>query len=88
MDAALAKGGVLVDAPQVHVAGVHRDKPGALETQKGTTILYVTEGEGMFAAGARSQRLTKGDVLVVPAGTTQAFTSVSSPISYFQSRFR
>ena len=29
-----------------------------------------------------AQRLTKGDVLVVPAGTTQAFTSVSPSISY------
>ena len=84
VNAALAKGGVLVTAPQVHVAGVHRDTIGALDTQKGTSILYITEGAGMFAAGARSQRLTKGDVLVVPAGTAQAFTSVSSPISYLQ----
>jgi mannose-6-phosphate isomerase-like protein (cupin superfamily) len=84
VNAALAKGGVVVTAPQVQVAGVHRAKPGALETQKGTTILYVTEGDGTFAAGARSQRLTKGDVLVIPAGTTQSFTSVASPLSYLQ----
>ena len=82
VNAALAKGGALVDAPQVRVAGAHRDKPGALETQKGTTIIYVTDGEGVFAAGAQSQRLTKGDVLVVPAGTPQSFTSVSSSMSY------
>ena len=49
----------------------------SLETQKSTTIIYVTDGEGTFAAGARTQRLTKGDVLVVPAGTTQSFTSVA-----------
>ena len=72
----------IFDAPQARAAGVHRDKPGALETQKGTSIIYVTDGEGMFAAGARTQRLTKGDVLVVPAGTTQAFTSVAPSISY------
>jgi quercetin dioxygenase-like cupin family protein len=84
VNAALAKGGVLVDAPQVRVAGVHRDKPGALETQKASTILYVTDGEGTFAAGAQSQRLTKGDVLVVPAGTPQSFTRVSPSISYLQ----
>ncbi len=83
VDAALAKGGVLVTASQVRVAGGHRDKPGALETQKATTILYVTDGEGVFAAGARTQRLTKGDLLVVPAGTPQAFTSVSPSISYY-----
>lgn len=82
VNAALAKGGALVDVPQVRVAGAHRDKPGALETQKGTTIIYVTDGEGVFAAGARSQRLAKGEVLVVPAGTPQSFTSVSSSISY------
>ena len=80
--AALAKGGTLVDAPQVRVAGAHRDKPGALETHMSTTIIYVTDGEGTLAAGARTQRLTKGDVFVVPAGTTQSFTSVGAPVSY------
>jgi quercetin dioxygenase-like cupin family protein len=84
VDAALAKGGVMFERPQLRVAGGHRDKPGALETQKGTTILYVTDGEGLFTAGAQSQRLTKGDVIVVPAGTTQSFTSVSPSISYYQ----
>ena len=77
VNAALAKGGALVATPQVQIAGGHRDKPGALATQKATSILYITDGEGMFAAGARTQRLMKGDVIVVPAGTTQSFTSVS-----------
>ncbi len=85
VDAALANGGVLVTAPQVQVAGFHRGTPGVLETQSGTSILYVTEGEGtLAAAGLRAQRLTKGDVLVVPAGTAQAFTAVASPISYLR----
>ena len=70
------------DTPQARVAGGHRDKSGALETQKSTTILYVTDGEGMFAAGARTERLTKGDVIVVPAGTAQSFTSVTPSINY------
>ena len=83
VDAALAKGGDLVAAPQVHVAGGHRDKPGALQTQKATSILFVTDGGGVFAAGAQSQRLTKGDLIVVPAGTPQSFTSVSPSISYY-----
>jgi quercetin dioxygenase-like cupin family protein len=82
VDAALAKGGALVDVPQARVAGGHRDKPGALVTQKGTSILYVTNGEAMFAAGARTQRLVKGDVLVVPAGTAHEFTSVAPSITY------
>ena len=44
----------------------------------------MTDGEGMFAAGSQSQHLTKGDVIVVPAGTTQSFASVSPSISYYQ----
>ncbi|MEO5742794.1 MAG: AraC family ligand binding domain-containing protein, partial [Vicinamibacterales bacterium] len=82
VNAALAKGGELMAAPQVRVAGAHRDTPGPLETQKGTSILYVTAGEGTFVAGVRTQRLVKGDVLVVPAGTQQSFTHVSPSISY------
>jgi quercetin dioxygenase-like cupin family protein len=84
VSAALAKGGDLVAAPQVRVAGGHRDKPGTLPTQKGTAILYITDGGGIFAAGARAQQLTKGDVLVVPAGTPQSFTTLSPSISYLQ----
>jgi len=79
---ALAQGGVRITAPQVGVAGSHRDRPGALDSQNGTSILFVTDGAGLFAAGAQSQRLSKGDVLVVPAGTKQSFTSVSPSISY------
>ena len=82
VNGALAKGGMLFDAPQARVAGGHRDKPGALEAQNGTTIIYVTEGEGTLAAGPQTHRLTKGDVLVVPAGTTQSFTRVAPSISY------
>jgi quercetin dioxygenase-like cupin family protein len=84
VDAALAEGGVLVDAPQVRVAGGHREKPGALDTEKATTILYITDGEGVFVAGAHTQRLAKGEVIVVPAGTTRSFTGVSPSISYLQ----
>ena len=82
VDAALAKGGVIFDGPQVNIAGGHRDKPGALPTQKGTSIFYITDGGGVLAAGARTQRLSQGDVIVVPAGTAHSFSSVSSSISY------
>jgi quercetin dioxygenase-like cupin family protein len=34
------------------------------------------------AAGGRSHRLAKGDVMVVPAGITRSFISVSPSISY------
>ena len=84
VDGALAKGGPIFDAPQARVTGVHRDKAGPLDTQKGTTIIFVTDGGAMFVAGTNTQRLTKGDVLVVPAGTTQTLTSVAPSISYLQ----
>lgn len=83
VNTALARGALLIAEPQVSVAGGHHDKPAALQTQKATTIIYVTDGEGMFAAGARMQRLVKGDLILVPGGTTQSFTSVSRPISYY-----
>lgn len=84
VNAALAKGGVLVERAQVRIAAVHRDKAGPLDTQQGNAILYISEGEATFAAGPQTQRLVKGDVLVVPAGTTQALATVAAPISYLQ----
>src|SRR4029077_5882359 len=63
--------------------GARRDKPGAVDTQKDTAILYVTNGEATLVAGAHTQRLTKGDVIVVPAGTPQLFKDISQPISYY-----
>jgi mannose-6-phosphate isomerase-like protein (cupin superfamily) len=84
VNAALAKGGALVVDPKVKVSGVHRDKPGVLETQENdTTVFYIVDGAGTFAAGGQVQRLSKGDVLVVPAGTQQLFSSVSPSISYY-----
>ncbi len=82
VSAALARGGTLVAVPQVGVAGGHRDTPGALDTQAGTSILFVTDGAGTFVAGAESRRLTKGDLMVVPAGVAQSFANVSPSISY------
>jgi quercetin dioxygenase-like cupin family protein len=84
VNAALAKGGVLVADPKVTVAGAHRDKPGVLETQEGrTTILYITDGAGIFAVDGQTQRLSKGDVIVVPAGADQLFSNVSPSISFY-----
>jgi quercetin dioxygenase-like cupin family protein len=84
VDQALANGGVLVAGPQVHIAGGHVVKPGPLTTQKGTTILYVTDGAGVLAAAARTHSLTRGDVVVIPAGTQHSFTSVTPSISYYE----
>jgi quercetin dioxygenase-like cupin family protein len=83
VDAALAKGGLLIDAPHVRVAGARREKAGALATQKDTAILYITDGEALFVAGDRSQRIAKGDVIVVPAGMKESFKGISRPVSYY-----
>jgi mannose-6-phosphate isomerase-like protein (cupin superfamily) len=83
VDAALAKSGALVGGPSVKVAGVHRDKAAVLETQKDTSILFVTDGAATMVAGGRSQQLTKGDVMVIPASTPQALQDVSPSISYY-----
>lgn len=83
VNAALANGGTLVTDPNVRVSGVHRAKPGPVETQQDTAIIYVTDGGGAFTAGAHSRNLAKGDVMVIPAGTPQSFTSVSPSISYY-----
>lgn len=79
---ALARGGTLVVAPHVRVVGGHRDRPGALDTQTGTSILLVTDGAGTLVTNAQSHRLTKGDLMVVAAGTAQSFASVTPSISY------
>jgi quercetin dioxygenase-like cupin family protein len=83
VDAALARGGTLINTSNVRVAGAHRAKAGGLDTQKDTSILYVTDGEATIVAGGETRRLAKGDVIVIPAGTAQSFTEVSRPISYY-----
>jgi mannose-6-phosphate isomerase-like protein (cupin superfamily) len=83
VDAALTKSSSLIDLPQVKVAGAHRDSAGALATQRDTAILYITSGDALFVAGNDAQRVTRGDVIVVPAGMTQSFKSMAQPVSYY-----
>jgi quercetin dioxygenase-like cupin family protein len=82
VDVALAKGGALINTPNVTVAGAHRERGGALDPRKDTTN-YVTDGEATIDASGQTQRLTKGDVMVIPAGTTQSFKDDSRPMSYY-----
>lgn len=83
VNAALAKGGVVLSVPNVKVAGVHRDRAGVLETLDGTAILYVTDGAATLVAGSETRSVTKGDVVIVPAGMRQSFTAVPRAISYY-----
>ena len=61
--AALAKGAVLLTAPNVTVAGARRDKAGPIETEKGTTILYVTDGQATLVADGQTKSIAQGDVV-------------------------
>jgi mannose-6-phosphate isomerase-like protein (cupin superfamily) len=103
--AALAKGGPLVNAPDLLVSGSHRDKPGQVEVhEKETDVIHVIDGEATFVTGGKmiggkvtkpgqmlgtniqggeTHHLTKGDVIVVPAGTPHWFKEVPNSVSYY-----
>jgi quercetin dioxygenase-like cupin family protein len=103
--AALAKGGPLVNGPDLLVSGSHRDKAGQVEFHdKETDVIYVIEGEATFVTGGtavglrqtkagqsigtevkdgEAHHLTKGDVIVVPAGTPHWFKEVPKSVSYY-----
>jgi mannose-6-phosphate isomerase-like protein (cupin superfamily) len=102
---ALAKGGVMISAPNLIVQGGHRDKTGQVEVHETETdVIYVQDGEATFVTGGKmiggkltrpgqylgteiqggeSHHLTKGDVIVVQAGTPHWFSEVPATISYF-----
>jgi glc operon protein GlcG len=49
---ALAKGGPLVNAPDLLVSGSHRTGPGKVEVHdKETDVIYVVDGEATFVTG-------------------------------------
>jgi len=103
--AALAKGGPLVNAPDLLVSGSHRTGPGKVEVHdKETDVIYVIDGQANFVTGGKmiggqvtkpgqwmgteiqggeAHHMTKGDVIVVPAGTPHWFKEVPGTISYY-----
>jgi mannose-6-phosphate isomerase-like protein (cupin superfamily) len=105
VDAALAKGGSLVTAPDLLVSGSFRSGPGHVEVhEKETDVFRVMDGEATFITGGtlvggkttkpgqmtgsdikggQTHHLTKGDVIVIPAGTPHWFKEVPKSISYF-----
>ena len=104
---ALAKGGSLVNAPELGltVTGSHRDKAGQVEVHDHETdVIYMVDGDAIFVTGGKmiggkdskpgqhlgtnieggeTHRLTKGDVIVVPAGTPHWFKEVHPTVSYY-----
>ena len=105
VNAALAKGGSLVTAPDLLVSGSHRTGPGKVEWhERETDVLYVTDGEATFITGGtmvggqttkpgqklgtdihggETHHLTKGDVIVIPAGIPHWFKEVPRSITYY-----
>jgi quercetin dioxygenase-like cupin family protein len=83
---ALATGAVLLTGPNVKVAGAHRETAGPLNTERDTTIMYVTDGAATLVAGAPLadvQPIARGDVVVIPAGSPRSLKDVSPSISYY-----
>lgn len=96
--AALAKGGVLIDNPNtpaaIKISGSHRDKAGVVEVhEKETDIFYVADGAATVIAGGtrvkpdnieggKTFHLTRGDIMVIPAGAPHWFKEVPKSISY------
>jgi mannose-6-phosphate isomerase-like protein (cupin superfamily) len=103
--AVFAKGGNLINAPDMSVLGSHREVPGQVEVHdKETDVIYVIDGGATFVMGGKmvggkasrpgqwlgtditegqTQKLTKGDMVIVPAGTPHWFKEVSPQVSYY-----
>jgi len=81
--AALGKEGVLVRSTTITVSAGRRDADGALPIDRGTSVLYIIDGNATLVAGDRSQRLSKGDVAVVPAGIARSLKEVGPALSYY-----
>jgi len=76
---------------------------GALAHPGNTELLYITEGSGTVVTGGTivpaeagkpasiangvTQRITKGDVIIVPAGSAHWFAVVDAPITYLEVRW-
>ena len=76
---------------------------GALAHPGNTELLYIVEGAGTVITGGTivpaangkpasiangvSQKIVKGDVVIVPAGSAHWFAAVDSPITYLEVRW-
>jgi quercetin dioxygenase-like cupin family protein len=83
VSAVLAKEAVLIRTTNVTVAAARRDADSTLPIDKGTSVLYVVDGAATLVAGDRSQRLAKGDVVVIGAGVGRSLKDIAPAISYY-----
>jgi mannose-6-phosphate isomerase-like protein (cupin superfamily) len=105
MDAALAKGGSLLENSRYKVMGGHREGPGQVEIHTSDTdIFFITEGSATLITGGTAvdakeiaagelradkstggitHHITKGDVVIIPAGVPHWMPEVTKPFVYF-----
>ena len=105
VEAALAKGGMLVTAKDLLVLGAHRTEAGHSEMhEKETDVFYIVDGDATFVTGGKMvggklskpeqwlgtgieggtvHHLSKGDVIVIPAGIPHWYKEVPHSVTYF-----
>jgi len=103
--ATVAKGGTLLNAPDLKVQIAHRASQGEVEIHdKETDTFYILDGSatlitggtmvggrvpepnqhrGKSITGGEAHQLTKGDVVVIPAGIPHWFKEVPRSIDYY-----
>ena len=82
---------------------VHRNQPnGAIAHQGNTEMHFILEGSGTVVTGGtivrnqgapatiqggESHRVTKGDIIIIPAGSLHMYSQVDEPITYLEWRW-
>ncbi|MGE0161250.1 MAG: AraC family ligand binding domain-containing protein [Gemmatimonadales bacterium] len=88
---------------QYRAAMVRRTEPnGAIAHPGNTEMHYIVEGSGTVVTGGRvvrregvpatieggeAHRVTKGDIIIIPAGSAHMYSEVVEPITYLEFRF-
>jgi mannose-6-phosphate isomerase-like protein (cupin superfamily) len=82
---------------------VHRNQPnGAIAHQGNTELHFILEGSGTVVTGGtivrnegapasiqggEAHRVTKGDIIIIPAGSLHMYSQVDEPITYLEWRW-
>ena len=93
----------VANTDQYRVNIVHRPKPnGAIAHPGNTELHYIIEGSGTVVTGGKivrkqgaptsieggeTHKVTKGDVIIVPAGSAHMYSEVNGEITYLEVRF-
>jgi len=93
----------VANTDQYRVNIVHRPKPnGAIAHPGNTELHYIIEGSGTVVTGGKivrkpgapasieggeTHKVTKGDIIIVPAGSAHMYSEVVGEITYLEVRF-